>query len=73
MIFFAVDYTTDADCLRCHPGYTPEELLAVKPDKFNHKSTGVQAPGTGEKPKNSAVFLPGQSKKDNENSGTDRK
>jgi hypothetical protein len=74
MIFFAVDYTTDADCLRCHPGYTPEELLAVKPGEFNHKSTGVQAPGAGENPKNSAVFLPGQSKKkDSGNSGTDRK
>ena len=56
MIFFPVDYTTDADCLRCHPGYTPAELLALKPDRFSHKSTGAQT--AGEKPKNSSTFQP---------------
>ena len=45
MIFFPVDYGTDSDCLLCHPGYTPDQLLAVKPDQFSHKSTGAQAPG----------------------------
>ena len=43
MIFFPLDHGTDADCLRCHPGYTPEELLAAKPAQFSHKSTGQPA------------------------------
>jgi hypothetical protein len=38
-IFFAVDCTTNSECLKCHPGYDPDELLAVRPDAFIHKST----------------------------------
>ncbi len=45
MTFFPVDYGTEADCLLCHPRYTPEELRAVKPDQFSHKSTGAQKAG----------------------------
>ena len=45
MIFFPVDYGTGDDCLLCHPGYTPEALVAVKPDRFSHRSTKVWAGG----------------------------
>ncbi len=40
MIFFPVDRGKAADCLLCHPGYTEEELVEVKPAHFMHKSTG---------------------------------
>ena len=59
MVFFPVDYGTDNDCLRCHPGYTPDELRAIKPDQFSHKSTGTQKPGPGEKPKDSSILTLG--------------
>ncbi len=48
MTFFPVDYGTEADCLLCHPRYAPEELRAVKPDQFSHKSTGAQKTGPGQ-------------------------
>jgi hypothetical protein len=41
MVFFPVDYGTEADCLKCHQKYSPEELRAVKPDQFTHKSTAA--------------------------------
>ncbi len=41
MTFFPVDRAADEDCLRCHPGYERDELAAVKPDSFNHRSTGT--------------------------------
>jgi hypothetical protein len=54
MIFFPVDYTTKTDCLRCHPGYSPEKVPQMIPDQFSHKSTGILAPASGEKPKDSS-------------------
>lgn len=58
MIFFPVDYGTDADCLRCHPGYTEEELLAVNPEQFRHKSTRTETQGPEDKPKERSNYPP---------------
>jgi hypothetical protein len=41
MTFFPVDRATSDECLRCHPGYETDELVAKKPDQFSHKSTGI--------------------------------
>jgi hypothetical protein len=41
MTFFPVDRTTVEECLRCHPGYETDELVAIKPNQFSHKSTGI--------------------------------
>jgi len=57
MIFFPVDYGTGTDCILCHPGYTPDELLALAPDQFTHKSTGALKPGPGEKPKGRSILI----------------
>lgn len=51
MVFFSVDRGTGNDCLSCHPGYTDDELAAVKPNQFNHKSTGVAISESGENKK----------------------
>lgn len=68
MIFFPVDRGTDAECRKCHPGYTRDELAAVKPDQFNHKSTGAKASESGEKPnENRAVTLKSDNGKPAEN------
>ena len=56
MTFFPVDFGKEADCLRCHPKYSPEELRIAKPDQFSHKSTGAQKPGPGEKPKGPSIL-----------------
>jgi hypothetical protein len=45
MIFFPVDQGTEADCLLCHPKYSTEELQALKPGQFSHKSTEMLNPG----------------------------
>jgi hypothetical protein len=58
MVFFPVDYGTDNDCLRCHPGYTPEELLAIKPAQFSHKSTGTVNPSSVKKPMDIPLDIP---------------
>ena len=55
MTFFPVDRGTDRDCLLCHPKYSPDELRAIKPEQFVHKSTAVLKPGG--KPKSGAVAL----------------
>jgi hypothetical protein len=39
MVFFPVDYANKSECLRCHPGYTPEKMPDARPDQFVHKST----------------------------------
>jgi hypothetical protein len=52
MVFFPVDQGSADDCLRCHPGYAPDELRAVRPDSFIHKSTGM--------PKQEAKGKPGE-------------
>jgi hypothetical protein len=41
MKFFPLDRTTSDECLLCHPGYSTDELVAIKPDAFIHKSTGT--------------------------------
>jgi len=50
MIFFAVDHGTESDCLLCHPKYSPEELRAVNPGQFSHKSTATLYAGTAKNP-----------------------
>jgi hypothetical protein len=48
MVFFPVDYANKSDCLRCHPGYTPEKMPESRPDQFAHKSTvGSRQPAVG--------------------------
>jgi hypothetical protein len=39
IIFSPVDGGTHSDCLRCHPGYTPDELAKINPAQFVHKTT----------------------------------
>jgi hypothetical protein len=39
MTFFPVDCGTNSDCLRCHPGYTPDELAKINQSPFVHKTT----------------------------------
>ncbi len=56
MTFFPVDYGTEADCLRCHPKYSPEELRAIRPDQFTHKSTALLNAGAAKKPVSGAVL-----------------
>ncbi|MBN1567080.1 MAG: hypothetical protein JXA73_04490 [Acidobacteria bacterium] len=50
MTFFPVDRGTESDCLSCHPGYTEDELAALGPKQFIHKSTGSGISESGAKP-----------------------
>jgi hypothetical protein len=50
MRFFAVDRGTKDECLRCHPKYSPDKLVDIRPELFIHKSTGVLNPGPAKKP-----------------------
>ena len=45
MTFFPVDRGTERDCLLCHPKYSPDELRALGPEQFVHKSTAVLKAG----------------------------
>jgi len=40
-----VDRGTESDCLLCHPKYSPDELRALGPEQFVHKSTAVLKAG----------------------------
>jgi hypothetical protein len=56
MIFFPVDRGTKEECLRCHPEYSPDKLVGIRPEQFVHKSTAILNPGPAKKLMNSPRF-----------------
>jgi hypothetical protein len=58
MRFFPVDFGTDTECLKCHPGYSPAELAAAKPAQFSHKSTEFQNTGPAKKAAETQIINP---------------
>jgi hypothetical protein len=57
MIFSPVNYGTKDDCLRCHPDYSADKVVAGKPEQFNHKSLGVPVHKAQERQQGSSGML----------------